>query len=71
MEWSAPSTQQAPRLLSIKQACDSLGISRTSVYSALASGKLRSVTVGRRRLIPIDAIEDFIAALPRNYGRQR
>jgi len=59
----------APRLLSIKHACRLLGLSRTSLYALLASGKLRSVTVGRRRFVPSDAIEEFIAALPTAYRR--
>jgi excisionase family DNA binding protein len=72
MERSLPSAHGVPmpRLLSINQACSALGISRTSVYSALATGRLRSVTVGRRRLVPADAIEDFVAALPTGYGRE-
>ena len=46
------------------QACQTLGLGRTSVYAAMSSGRLRSVTVGRRRLVPDDAIDDFIAQLP-------
>jgi excisionase family DNA binding protein len=62
-------TYEAPRLLSIKNACRFLGLSRTTVYALLASGKLRSVTVGRRRFVPSDAIDEFIAALPTAYRR--
>ena len=60
---------QGPRLLSVNEACATLGLGRTSVYAAMASGQLRSVTVGRRRLVPDDAIEQFIAQLPTNYRR--
>ena len=56
-----------PRLLSIKQACRLLGLSRTTLYALLASGKLRSVTIGRRRFVPSDAIDEFIATLPTAY----
>ena len=58
-----------PRLLSIKQACRLLGLSRTTLYALLASGKLRSVTIGRRRFVPSDAIDEFITALPTAYRR--
>jgi excisionase family DNA binding protein len=52
-----------PRLLSVKQATYELGISRTSVYELIAARKLRTVKMGRRRLVPREAIEDFIAGL--------
>ena len=52
-----------PRLLSIKQAVYELGISRTAVYELIAARKIKTVKIGRRRLIPSQAIEDFIAGL--------
>jgi len=58
-----------PRLLSIKRAYSLLGLSRTTLYALLASDKLRSVTIGRRRFVPSDAIDEFIAALPTAYRR--
>jgi excisionase family DNA binding protein len=60
---------EAARLLSIKDSCRILGLSRTTLYAQLASGQLRSVTVGRRRFIPRDAIDEFIASLPGDYRR--
>jgi excisionase family DNA binding protein len=62
-------TTEAVRLLSIKEACRLLGLSRTTLYAELASGRLRSVTVGRRRFVPRDAVDDFIAGLPTEYRR--
>lgn len=51
-----------PGLLTIPEACAALGgISRPSIYSLLNAGTLRSVHVGRRRLIPAAAIADYIA----------
>lgn len=47
------------RLLSIEEACEATGLSRTSLYGALRRGELRSIIVGRRRLIPADAIADM------------
>lgn len=60
----------APLLLSIKEACRLLGVSRTTLYGELAAGRLRSVTVGRRRFIPCEAVEAFIAGLPTDYRRR-
>ena len=53
----------APRLYSIELTTQELGISRTSVYELMATGKLRSVKIGRRRFVPREAIDDFIAGL--------
>jgi excisionase family DNA binding protein len=59
---------EAVRLLSIKEACRILGLSRTTLYAQMASGRLQSVTVGRRRFVPREAIDVFIADLPTDYG---
>jgi excisionase family DNA binding protein len=40
-----------------------MSISRSVVYELLASGALRSAKIGRRRLIPREAVEEFIAGL--------
>jgi excisionase family DNA binding protein len=61
--------EQTPRLLSVNSACQILGLSRTSLYALMASGRIRSVTVGRRRLVPREAIDEFIASLPTEYRR--
>jgi excisionase family DNA binding protein len=53
----------AVRLLSVVEAGRELGISRSLVYELLASGALRSAKIGRRRFIPREALEAFIAGL--------
>ena len=52
-----------PRLLAIKQAIFEMGISRTAIYELINAGMLKTVKIGRRRLVPIEAIEEFIAGL--------
>ena len=52
-----------PRLLAIKQAIYELGISRTALYELINDGKLKTLKIGRRRLIPIEAIEELVADL--------
>ena len=36
---------------------------RTSIYSLIASGELRSVKIGRSRRIPADALEEYVGRL--------
>jgi excisionase family DNA binding protein len=57
------------RLLSIDEAASLLGIGRSATYDLLGAG-LRSVKVGRRRLVPSGAIRDYIEqASARAAGR--
>lgn len=59
----SPEQAIQPRLNTIGQTVDRLGICRANVYGLLSSGELRSVKIGRRRLVPEQAIIDFIATL--------
>ena len=49
------------RLLSVDEAADMLGIGRSRLYDEIAAGRLRSLRVGRRRLVPSGAIGEYIA----------
>jgi len=45
-------------------------ISRTRVYAALRSGKLKAKRDGRRIIIPADELRRYIAALPDREQRK-
>jgi excisionase family DNA binding protein len=49
------------RLLSVDEAATMLGLGRSLAYDLIGRGELRSIVVGRRRLIPAGAIAEFIA----------
>jgi excisionase family DNA binding protein len=53
------------QLYRIADAMVVLSMSRSVLYEQIRSGRLRSVTQGRRRLIPASAIADYIALLER------
>ena len=57
---AAPAQDAPDRLLSIPQAAATLGITRSTLYVELGAGRLRSLKVGRRRLVPSGAIADYI-----------
>jgi excisionase family DNA binding protein len=40
-----------------------LSLGRSSIYEQIRSGRLRSVTQGRSRLIPASAIDEYIKLL--------
>lgn len=50
--------------LTIKQATEASGLSRSALYVAMRDGKLPAKKAGRRRLILASALSDFIEALP-------
>ncbi|KEF34105.1 excisionase [Deinococcus sp. RL] len=54
--------QQPPARLTCKpeEAVSMLGMGRNSVYALIRSGRLRSIKVGRKILIPLSAIEEFL-----------
>jgi excisionase family DNA binding protein len=53
---SASHARAVPRLLSIKQAMYELRLGRTKLYELIADGKLKTVTVGRRRYVTVETI---------------
>ena len=50
-----------PALVSIDEAADRLSISRRTLMARIADGSIRSVKVGRRRLVPVSVVEDITA----------
>lgn len=52
-------TDPVERLLDIPSAARVLGVGRSTVYNEIGAGRLRSVKVGRRRLVPSGAIAAY------------
>jgi excisionase family DNA binding protein len=63
-----PLAEAVARLHNIERAQERLGVGRSKIFELIASGQLRSVCVGRRRLVPEQAIRDFIARLDEQAG---
>ena len=53
-----PSGQEPDRLLTIDEAARALSIGRTALYSEIGARRIRSVKIGRRRLIPSSAVSE-------------
>ncbi len=51
--------------VTVDEAARTIKISRPSIYVELNSGRLRSFTLGRRRLISVKALQEWIAARER------
>ena len=50
-------------LLGIEDVQRALGIKRSMVFSLLQRGDLASTKIGRRRLVPVTALERFVKSL--------
>jgi len=53
------------QLYRVVEAMEILSLKRSVMYEQLRSGRLRSVTVGRTRLVPASAIADYVTLLER------
>jgi len=58
-----PVTVDANQLYSIPETCAALDRSRAGLFKDIASGKLKTVTNGRRRLVPGGEIIRFTTEL--------
>jgi excisionase family DNA binding protein len=50
-------------LYRVEEAADALRLSRSLVYELIRSGRLRTVKAGRRRLVPVSALEEYVSSL--------
>jgi excisionase family DNA binding protein len=53
-----------PLLYEVDEAARALRLSRTRIYELIRSKRLRTVKLGRRRLIPVTALTEYVASLP-------
>lgn len=61
MEFTALEKERK-RAFSVDRFCDLYSVGRTLAYNEMSAGRLRSVTIGRKRLIPADAAEEWFSA---------
>ena len=53
----------ADHLLTMQEAADWQRVSRWSVYSLIHANQLRTIKIGRRRLVSLDALKECVAQL--------
>lgn len=59
----------AKLLLDVSEVQQILGLGRSQVYAYLLRGDLRSLKLGRRRKIPVEALHDFVRWLQETSGQ--
>ena len=53
----------ADHLFTVQEAADWLRVSRWSVYSLINANQLRTIKIGRRRLVSREALNECVAQL--------
>ena len=56
-------SEVVPLMYRVDEAAAALRLSRSSVYELIRSGQLRTVKQGRRRLVPVTALAEYVASL--------
>ena len=46
---------------SIREACEATSLSRSSIYNYRAAGKLKTIRIGGRTVIPADSLHALLA----------
>ena len=60
---------QAERIVfTVEEAAERLGVGRTLVYALVRSGDIESISIGRLRRIPCEALDEFVRRM-RQVGR--
>jgi excisionase family DNA binding protein len=54
-----------PMAVSIPRAAELLGVGRSSIYKLVNAGRLPRLKIGKRALVPVGALNDFMAELSR------
>jgi excisionase family DNA binding protein len=63
--WAVPVVPEevsARLAISVTEAAERLGVSRNTVYTAIRSDEMPTFRMGRRTLIPVDALRRWIAS---------
>lgn len=58
-------TADQPLLVTVQEAARLLGIGRTTMFELIGSGGIKSIRLGRRRLISRRSLETFVDELSR------
>ncbi len=61
---NAHTVRNVPKLLlTVEEAAESLTIGRTKMFALIRDGKVETIQIGKRRLVPFESLHDFVTDL--------
>lgn len=60
----------APLAISINEACKAANVGRTTLYGAIGRGELKVKKLGRRSILMIEDVSDWIKGLPESKSNR-
>ncbi len=63
-------SDQSILLITVSEAARRLSCSRSLLYEILGDGQIRSVKLGKKRLVQVASLEAFAASLPESQLKQ-
>lgn len=57
-----PTAEPDPISVTVRTACRLMGLGHTTVWKLISEGRLRTIRIGKRRLVLFDSIEQLIAS---------
>jgi len=58
-----PDTRLEPLAVDIAEACRLTGLGRSKLYQLMSAGEIPSVKIGKRRVVPVDSLRQWLARL--------
>lgn len=55
-----PNSEVQPLAYSVRDARQKIGISHTKIYELIADGSLKTVKIGKKRLVLVDSINELL-----------
>ena len=50
-----------PLAVTVKKACELIGVGNTTMYELIRAGRVKTMTIGRRRLIIYSSLEELVS----------
>ncbi|MBV9825861.1 MAG: helix-turn-helix domain-containing protein [Alphaproteobacteria bacterium] len=57
-----PGFSTKPLTVPVKKACEIVGVGNTTMYDLIKSGRVKTSTIGRRRLVLYSSLEELVLA---------
>lgn len=54
------------RLYPLEEAAELLGVGKSTIETLVRDGEVETVTIGRRRLVPAECIDEYVERLRRS-----